>query len=213
VRPRLLHTWPLGEEGIVCIRIAVQSSGFCHLRGLVSFEEGDMGRAKEIAQTMRGRWSSLRRQIRYTRPYSNEETKEGNEAKHWLSYEVQSSWYGLVSTVEADNLLLRSVSVILILVNGMVLLVLGFGSTIQSGFNAIVLGVYVSGIIVAILARNRNAQWTMPEFEMIDLTSKRLTPTVKHRLKRAKVPMYAEETEVIEGLINNDGPIANGSVV
>jgi hypothetical protein len=145
-----------------------------------------MEAARDIARTMQGRWRALRSQIQFAEPYSDDLDDPKQHSTTWLSYEVQSSWYGLVSTVELDNTTLRSLSVVSILVNGLILLLLGFGATIQVGLNAIVLGVYLAGIVTAIGARGRGSQWTLPEFQVVDLTSKILPPAVRHRLEKRK---------------------------
>lgn len=142
------------DTGSVYMRVGVQSSGVCHLRGIFSFRKERVEAAREITQTTkRGRWRTNRSRIPYVTPYRN----NGTNAVHaksdttWLSFEIQSSWYGLVATVEADNVALRSASVIAVLINGLALLLLGLGASTPPGWNPIILAVYIVGIVVAIL--------------------------------------------------------------
>jgi hypothetical protein len=186
ILPELLHQWPSEPADQVLIRIGVQSSGFCHLRGLASLPAGKMKDARAKARTMRGRWKSNRRQIRYSEPYAENISQKEKTTNSWLSYEVQSSWFGLVSTLEPDNVHLRSASVAAIIMLGVVLLILGFGGTIATGFNPVVLGVYAAGIVSAILSRGRREQWTMPEFEAVDLTCRTLPPAILNRVRKMK---------------------------
>jgi len=76
--------------------------------------------------------------------------------------------------LESDNVALRSASVVAVLLNGFTLLSLGFGASTPTGWNSIILGIYVVGIMIAIASRSRRSQRTMPEFQVVDLTSKKL---------------------------------------
>lgn len=113
-------------------------------------------------------------QIPFVAPYESHAAHDAESHAGRLSYEIQSSWYGLVATVESDNVALRSTSVVAVLVNGFVLLILGFGASTEDSWNSAILGIYVAGIIIAIASRGRMSQWTMPEFQVVDLTT--LTP-------------------------------------
>jgi len=53
--PQLVPDWPRNQNGSTYVRIAVQSSGFCHLRGLVSISKAKLDEARDIARQMRGR--------------------------------------------------------------------------------------------------------------------------------------------------------------
>lgn len=204
--PELLQEWPAANTGSVFMRVGVQSSGFCHLRGVFSFPRERVEAAREIAQTTkRGRWRTNRSRIPYVTPYRNNATNAVHDKSDttWLSYEVQSSWYGLVATVEADNVALRSVSVISVLVNGLALLLLGFGASTPPGWNSIILAIYIAGIVIAIASRGRRSQWTMPEFQVVDLTTKTLPPSVYNRLAKRKDLHLIEQSppgmQVVEG--------------
>ena len=193
--PSLLLDWPpSGGTSTVYIRAAVQSSGFCHLRALFSLPRDKMEAARNIAGTMQGRWRVLRSKIQFQKAYADDVHDSKQSSTSWLSYEVQSSWYGLVSTVEPDNVTLRSLSIVFILVNGLVLLLLGFGATTKEGWNAIVLGIFLASIAIAIFSRGRGSHWTMPEFQVVDLTSKTLPPAVWNRLAKRKDLNYQTET-------------------
>jgi hypothetical protein len=147
-----------------------------------------------VQMTKRGRWRTNRSRIPYVTPYENHATHAAKSDTAWLSYEVQSSWYGLVATVESDNVALRSASVVAVLLNGFVLLLLGFGASTPAGWNSTILGIYVAGITIAIASRSRRSQWTMPEFQVVDLTTKMLPPSVYNRLAKRKDLHFIEET-------------------
>jgi len=134
---------------------------------------------------MEGRYKSAREAIKeFKKPYTPGKDDEGSAASsmNWLSYEAQSSFYGLVASVAPDNVKLRSLSVLAALLNGMVLLILGFGGTVRSGWSSIVLGIYIAGIVLAVSARSRTEKWTLPEFEVVDLTLMQVPPAVKKRI-------------------------------
>lgn len=182
--PKLHQDWPTADTGAVYMRVGVQSSGFCHLRGVLSFSAEQVGAARVVAQTQRGRWRTNRSQIPSVAPYENHAAHDAKSHAGWLSYEIQSSWYGLVATVESDNVALRSGSVVAVLVNGFVLLILGFGASTEDSWNSAILGIYVAGILVAIASRGRMSQWTMPEFQVVDLTTLTLPSSVHNRLAK-----------------------------
>jgi hypothetical protein len=184
-RPRLLSDWPESDNQKSIVRIAVQSAGFCHLRGLVEFDRRAFEKAREEAMLMEGRYKSAREAIKeFKKPYTSGKDDDGTAASsvNWLSYEAQSSFYGLVASVAPDNVALRSMSVLAALVNGLVLLILGFGGTVKSGWSSIVLGIYIAGIVMAVSARSRTEKWTLPEFEVVDLTLMQVPPAVKKRI-------------------------------
>jgi hypothetical protein len=193
--PELLGDWPAADTGSVYLRVGVQSSSFCHLRGIFALSGERVEEARGIVQmTKRGRWRTNRSRIPYVTPYENHATHAAKSDTAWLSYEVQSSWYGLVATVESDNVALRSASVVAVLLNGFVLLLLGFGASTPAGWNSTILGIYVAGITIAIASRSRRSQWTMPEFQVVDLTTKMLPPSVYNRLAKRKDLHFIEET-------------------
>lgn len=170
VLPELLYDWSTQDDKVI-VWIATQSSSVCHLRALFSFNREDLERAMEVVKTMKGRYHSFRKDIKTNEePYKPSESNKGGQKLHWLSYEAQSSFYGLVGSVVPENITFRTISVLSALINGVVLLVLGFGATVEPGWNRIVLVVYLVGIICAITGRSRGARWTMPEFEVVDLT-------------------------------------------
>jgi hypothetical protein len=193
--PELLGDWPAADTGSVYLRVGVQSSSFCHLRGIFALSGERVEEARGIVQmTKRGRWRTNRSRIPYVTPYENHATHAAKGDTAWLSYEVQSSWYGLVATVESDNVALRSASVVAVLLNGFVLLLLGFGASTPAGWNSTILGIYVAGIAIAIASRSRRSQWTMPEFQVVDLTTKMLPKSVYDRLAKRKDLHFVEET-------------------
>ncbi len=193
--PEMLPDWPAANTGSVHIRVGVQSSGFCHLRGLFSVPRERIEAAREESQTKRGRWQTNRSQIPYVQPYENHATHGAKSEAGWLSYEIQSSWYGLLATVEADNVALRSASVVTVLANGLILLLLGFGASIPPGWNWGILGIYIAAIVIAIGSRRRRMQWTMPEFQVVDLTSKTVPPSVYKRLANRKELQLMGQTQ------------------
>ncbi|KIW07045.1 uncharacterized protein PV09_01937 [Verruconis gallopava] len=181
--PEILQDWPSTDEGKVVVRFATQSSGICNLRVLIAFERQDMDAAKDIAQKMKGRYRSLRKAAKEDIiPYA--ESGPGSApTTNWLSYEVQSTFYGLAGTVMPDNVALRSMSVVASIPLGIILLMLGFGSTAKKGWNSYILIIYIAGIVCAIFSRSRTANWTMPEFEVVDLTRMVAPPVVAARLE------------------------------
>jgi hypothetical protein len=204
--PILEDDWPdPGERpNKVFVQIAVQASGFCSLKGIVSLSQKCIDEARTAAQQQQCRWKSSRDTVAYTKPYDD----PSSQRYTWLSYEIQTSWFGLVTSVEPDNLALRSTSVIIIIINGVVLLIMGFGGTIKEGWNAIVLGVYLFGVVVAVLFRGRSTKWTMPEFAEVDLTKGSLTPAIKHRLLKLKNTKYP----VDDGKITPSDPLYSSSI-
>ena len=177
--PELLQTWPEQDNENLIIRIAVQLAGNCHLRGLVALDEARVLQAKSNAMKMKGRYKSTREKSKDSNaPY----TETGSNTMQWLSYASQSSYYGLAVSAVPDNVARRSIATIIAIFDGIVLLILGFGATTRKGWSGIVLGVYVAGIIGALLGRRRGAKWTLPEFQVVDLTAMQVPPTVRDRI-------------------------------
>ncbi|RPA79983.1 hypothetical protein BJ508DRAFT_377367 [Ascobolus immersus RN42] len=179
-RPSLYADFPDYQDDKVIIRVAIQSSGLCKLRGVFSFPRSRMEAAKNIAQQSQGRYRAVRESTpRYT-PYSDE-VQDIRELK-WISYEVQSSFYGLVCSVTPDNVLHRSFGVVIAMIYGIALLIVGFGASIPEGKGGIVLAVFATAMCISFVARRKEARWTMGEFALIDLSRMQLPEGIKERL-------------------------------
>jgi len=190
------------------MRVAVQSSGFCHLRGLLGFPSDLIKATRDVALTKRGTWRMNRSQIPYQPPYQDYNAPSQTS---WLSHEIQSSWYGLFATVESDNVALRSGSVVAILVNGLILLLLGFEASTEDTWNPIVLAVYIVGIVLAIAFRGRRSHWTMPEFQAVDLTTKKLPPAVFNRLAKRRDLGFIDENDLAVA-VGEEGVMEMGGI-
>lgn len=179
--PSLLYSWPKNCDGLSIIRIALQNARVCHLRTLVSLPRDKLNEAKAVAKKMRGRYKSPKEIVKDV-PYS----KEGSISMQWLSYEVQTSYYGLLASVEPDHAARRTYSCIVSIVVSAILLTTGFGASIPDGLSPFILGIYCLGFAGAIYGRGRTAEWTMPEFEAVDLTIMQYPSMVKDRIWKLK---------------------------
>jgi hypothetical protein len=195
-RPRISKSWPTKDEVAdgAALRIAVQSSGTVHLRGLILIPKPLLDAAKQVAISRRGRYKSNQNlNKRESLPYSNTRSD-----KHWISFESQASFYGLLVTVEPDNVARRSLGVIWAMVDGLLLLILGFGASTPDDWSKYVLIIYIIGIIVAICGRNRDSVWTLPEFKKVDFTVKPVIvpPTMRPRIVDMEFPKPLAIAEV-----------------
>ncbi|KIM21923.1 hypothetical protein M408DRAFT_333180 [Serendipita vermifera MAFF 305830] len=182
-RPRILKFWPTRDEiaDNSAIRIAVQSSGTAHLKGLILLPKYVLDEAKDMAATRRGRYKINRKfNSNDTAPYADTKRRDWN----WISFESQSSYYGLLVSVEPDNVTCRSLGVIWAMVNGLCLLILGFGSSIPDDWSGYILLIYVCAIALAIFGRCRGCVWTLPEFTKVDFTVENaiVPPTMRPRV-------------------------------
>ena len=169
-----------------------------------------MEAVRDIARTMQGRWWALRSLIQRTEPYADDVQNPKQPSTTRMGYEVQSSWYGLSATVEADNSHLRSASVVSIMVNGLVLLLIGFDASAKDDWNAIILGIYLVGVITAVAARGRSSQWTMTEFQVVDLASKILPPAICRRLPKRKDLKYLDDEDDLPLVIGTENSMERG---
>jgi hypothetical protein len=171
-KPKIDKSWPADQKtlnGGGAIRIAVQSSGAAHLRGIIIVPEDILDKAKQIAQAKLGRYSLARKRNKLKVPYTN---AQGVEENHWISFESQASFYGLLVSISPENVDRRSIGVLWTMLNGVLLLVLGFGASTPKNWSGYILLIYLAGIVFAILGRRQEAEWTLPEFAKVDFTAK-----------------------------------------
>ena len=169
-KPETRTSWPTDDQvqgGEGAVRIAVQSSGFSHLRGVIVVPKNILDVAIQVAGNKTGRYK-ISQKNELKKPYSEEQTAE---QRHWISFEAQASFYGLFVSIEPDNVKRRSIGVLWTMVHGIVLLILGFGASIAKGWSGYVLLFYLAGIGTAILGRRQGAIWTLPEFARVDFTT------------------------------------------
>ena len=195
--PKIRKSWPSKEEvgDGALIRIAVQSSGTVHLRGLILLPKPILDAAMNVAVARLGRYKTNRKLAKNdSPPYSDTKREE----KHWISFESHSSFYGLLVSVEPDNPVRRSIGVIGALVDGAILFIIGFGTSIPNNGAKYILAIYLAGILVAIYARTRESRWTLPEFKKVDFTLRPaiVPPTMKPRITAMGLPETFTVTEV-----------------
>jgi hypothetical protein len=169
--PKIRKQWPTqGEmqDGGGVVRIAVQSSGVGHLRGIIVIPGDLLDPARQEAQTKKGRYRTSRKRNEWKLPYGS--GAQGAES-HWISFESQASFYGLLASVVPDNVERRSIGVIFGMFDGILLMVLGFGASIPKGWSGYVLLFFLAGIGLAIFGRSRETEWTLPEFAKVDFTA------------------------------------------
>ncbi|KIM21930.1 hypothetical protein M408DRAFT_299288 [Serendipita vermifera MAFF 305830] len=172
-KPKILDAWPSSKEeaGEAVIRIAVQSSGTGHLKGLLPVPKRVMDAAKIAAAAREGRYKIDRKfNSKDVAPYGDVKRMDRN----WISFESQSSYYGLLVSVEPDNVARRSIGVLWAIVNGLGLLILGFGGSIPDDWGLWILLIYIGGILIAIAGRGRGCVWTLPEFTKVDFTGEEI---------------------------------------
>ncbi|KIM21932.1 hypothetical protein M408DRAFT_29176 [Serendipita vermifera MAFF 305830] len=130
-----------------------------------------MDAAKKAAEARQGRYKiDGKVTSKGAMPYAN----TGRMDRDWISFESQSTYYGLLVSVEPDNVARRSLGVIWAMVNGLGLLILGFGGSIPDDWSAYILTIYISGILIAISGRGRRCVWTLPEFSIVDFTGEEI---------------------------------------
>ena len=169
-KPKIRKSWPTKTEvdGGGAIRLAVQSSGIGHLRDLILIPKDVLAAAKQEAQKKEGRYKTSRERNVMIVPYSDARTIEHN---HWISFDTQGSFYGLLVSIETDNVMQRSLGILWTIIDGISLLILGFGASIPKSWSGYILLCYVAGIALALFSRRRSATWTMPEFAKVDFTA------------------------------------------
>jgi hypothetical protein len=195
--PKIHKMWPTPEELKDCggaIRIAVQSSGIAHMRGIIVLPRDVLNAAKKEAILKRGRYYEARSSNELKIPYSNEQ----EESHRWISFESQSSFYGLLVSIGPDNVHRRSIGVIWALIDGLLLLILGFGASIRHNWGGYVLSIYISGMVIAIFSRRRRATWTLPEFRNIDFTTEPpvIPPAMESRIRGMKAANFLTKCKV-----------------
>lgn len=178
-RPRLLNAWPNTSQNAVHIRIAVQNARTCHLRALIPLDLPLAEKARRHACNARGRYFRNTRGV----PASEKPYNDIHDMKmHWLSYQVEGSYYGLIASVEPDNALRRTLSILFSICVSSVLLVTGFGADVPKTLSPYILGIYALGFITAVSARGKSAKWTLSEYQALDLTTMEVPELVRERI-------------------------------
>ena len=145
----------------------MQNARTYHLRALIPIDSAIVTKAQAHARDMRGRYFRNHAGVSAAeKPYNN----PLDMTMHWLSYQVEGSYYGLVASVEPDNALRRTLSILLSISVSSVLLVTGFGADVPEKLSPYILGIYALGFLTAILARGKSARWTMSEYNALNLT-------------------------------------------
>ena len=178
-RPRLLNSWPTTSQDAIHIRIAVQNARTCHLRALIPLDKTLADNARRHACNMRGRYFRNARGV----PAAEKPYNDAHDMKmHWLSYQVEGSYYGLIASVEPDNALRRTLAILFSICVSSVLLVTGFGADVPKELSPYILGIYALGFITAVSARGKSAKWTLSEYQALDLTTMEVPELVRERI-------------------------------
>ncbi|KAJ3123568.1 hypothetical protein HK098_001823 [Nowakowskiella sp. JEL0407] len=182
-KPKFAKNIPTDFTDEYLIRVAVQNSLF-QLIGCFILPAAKIDESIEDAKTKKPRYhvdtSKEVPHTVYTAPDDDKQIDRRNEMD-WISYQVQSTYYGLIVSVEPDNVANRSLGILICVVCGFVLLLVGIGSTSPEGWDVYVLCAYIFLALVAIMSRNRSASWTMPIFAIIDHTTKKAPEQIKVR--------------------------------
>ncbi|KAJ3123569.1 hypothetical protein HK098_001824 [Nowakowskiella sp. JEL0407] len=201
--PLFQNTVPKELRDSAAVRVAVQNSGMFQLLGCFLLPAKKVEVAIKGAKEKRGRYSIDRQRITYHEPYVQRTTDDlltstEDREKHidsaneldWISYQAQSSYYGLIVAVDTDNVWNRSIGLIVCVFSGFLLLLVGIGSSTPKNSDAYILPIYLILALIAVSSRRRSAVWTMPEFAIVDHTIKNAPPQVRKRWPSTFYPTF-----------------------